>query len=105
MQPEERIKSIIEVGGVISDSVRLAVMLYLSVRGKARFKEVSEGLGLSTGRLAHHFKTLENAGYVKVDRPWEDLRARIISLTPEGVYALRGFLSKLREAQGNPDQP
>jgi len=42
MQPEENIKRIIEEE-VLGDNVRLAVMLYLSVRGKARFMEVAEG--------------------------------------------------------------
>ncbi|MGQ9479753.1 MAG: ArsR/SmtB family transcription factor [Thermoproteota archaeon] len=100
MQPEERIRQIIEAGEVLGDSVRLAVTLYLSVRGKARFTEVAEGLDLSPGRLAHHLKTLEEAGYIRVQRPWEDLRTRVLILTPEGIHALRDFLFRLREVGG-----
>jgi len=99
MQPEERIRRIIEEGRVLGDSVRLAVMLYLSVRGKTRFMEIAKGLGLSPGRLAHHLKALEEKGYVKVNRPWEDLRTRVLALTPDGISALRIFLSRLREVQ------
>jgi DNA-binding MarR family transcriptional regulator len=98
MQPEEKIKRIIEEE-VLGDNVRLAVMLYLSVRGKARFMEVAEGLGISPGRLAHHLKALEERGYMMVDKPWKDLRVRILALTPEGFKALRGFLSKLKEVE------
>jgi len=101
MQPEEKIRRIIEEGEVLGDSVKLAIMLFLSVRGKARFTEVAEGLGLSAGRLAHHLKALEEKDYIRVNRPWEDLRARILMLTPNGINALRRFLSRLREAQEN----
>jgi len=99
MQPEKKIRRIIEEGEVLGDSVRLAVMLYLSVRGKARFMEVAEGLGISPGRLAHHLKALEEKDYVRINRPWEDLRTRILTLTPDGINALRIFLCRLREAQ------
>lgn len=101
MQPEEKIRRLIEEGEVLGDSVRLAVMLFLSVRGKARFMKVAEGLGLSPGRLAHHLKALEEKGYIMVDRPWEDLRTRVLTLTPDGINALRIFLSRLREVQEN----
>ncbi len=100
MQPEENIKRIIEEE-VLGDNVRLAVMLYLSVRGKARFMEVAEGLGISPGRLAHHLKVLEEKGYMMIDKPWKDLRLRILNLTPEGFKALRDFLSKLKEVEGS----
>lgn len=104
MQPEEKIRRIIEEGEVLGDSVRLAVMLFLSVRGRARFMEVAEGLGLSAGRLAHHLKALEEKGYMRVNRPWEDLRTRVLMLTPDGIHALRVFLSRLREVQENTEK-
>ncbi len=97
MQPEEKIRQLIEEGGVLIDRYRLAIMLYLSLRDKARFKDIADGLGLSAGNLAHHLKILEEKGYVKVDKIWKDLRGRVISLTPEGHAALVSFLSKLRE--------
>ncbi|HID05146.1 MAG TPA: ArsR family transcriptional regulator [Aigarchaeota archaeon] len=96
MQPEDRIREIIESEGILFDRHRLAIMLYLSIKGRARFKEISEGLGLSPGNLAHHLKMLEERNYVRVDKVWRDLRARVVSLTPEGVAALSSLLSRLR---------
>lgn len=97
MQPEEKIRKLIEESGILIDRHRLAIMLYLSLRGKARFKDIAEGLGLSAGNLAHHLRILEERSYVKVDKMWRDMRGRVISLTPEGYEALVSFLSKLRE--------
>ena len=39
---------------------------------------------------------LEERNYVRVDKVWRDLRARVVSLTPEGVAALSSLLSRLR---------
>ena len=95
MQPEERIRQIIEEGGVLIDRHRLAIMLYLSLRGKARFKDIANGLGISARNLAYHLSILEEKRYVRVDKTWKDLRARIVSITPEGRNTLATFLSKL----------
>ncbi len=97
MQPEERIRHLLEKGSVLGDRYRLAIMLYLSLKGRARFKEIAEGLGISAGNLAHHLRVLEEKGYIKVDKTWEDMRARIISLTSEGVVSLADFLTALKE--------
>lgn len=101
MQPEEKIRRLLEAREALGDRVRLAVALYLSVRGKARFKEVSDGLGISSGNLAHHLRKLEEAGYVDIKKSLDDLRTRILSLTPTGICALAEFLFNLREAEGS----
>jgi len=44
---------------------------------------------------------LEEKGYMMIDKPWKDLRLRILNLTPEGFKALRDFLSKLKEVEGS----
>ena len=95
MRPEDRIRELIEEGGVLLDKHRLAIMLYLALKEKARFKEITEGLGISAGNLAHHLKILEEKNYIKIDKVWKDLRARIISITPEGRTSLNQLLSRL----------
>ncbi|MEM3371287.1 MAG: transcriptional regulator [Candidatus Korarchaeum sp.] len=95
MQPEEEIRRVIEFNEVLGDGVRLAIMLYLRIKGKVRFNELASGLGISSGRLAHHLGVLEGSGYIRVERLREDLRGRIIEITPEGVNALREYLSSM----------
>jgi DNA-binding MarR family transcriptional regulator len=99
MQPEEKLRHLLGTGGVLADRVRLAVALYLSLKREARFKEVAEGLDISPGNLAHHLKVMEDVGYVKVEKTWEDMRARVLSLTPDGINAVATFMSVLREVQ------
>ena len=94
MQPEE-IRRIIEFNAALGDGVRLAIMLYLRIKGKARFNELASGLRISPGRLAHHLSVLEGSGYIAVDRMREDLRGRIVKITPLGVEALREYLSSM----------
>ncbi len=97
MQPEDRIRELLAEGEALVDKHRLAIMLYLTLRGKARFKEIAEGLSITSGNLAHHLKMLEERGYVKVEKEWKDLRARIITITPEGYKALAKFINALKE--------
>ena len=96
MLPEEKIREFLESGDVLVDKYRLAIMLFLSLKRKARFKEIADGLQLSAGNLAHHLKILEERRYVKIDKPLSDLRTRIISITPDGYQALASFLAKLK---------
>lgn len=98
MQPEEGIRKLIEFNAVLGDGVRLAIMLYLRIKGRARFSELASVLGVSPGRLAHHLEVLERANYVVVDRMREDLRGRIVKITPDGAEALKGYLSSVASA-------
>jgi len=95
MQPEDIARRVLEKGRILGDSVRLAIALYLSIKGKARFSEVARGLGISAGKLAHHLRMMEEAGYVKVERVLDDLRGRELRLTPEGARALMDFIGEL----------
>jgi DNA-binding MarR family transcriptional regulator len=52
-------------------------------------------------RVEYFVKYLKEKDYVRINRPWEDLRTRVLILTPDGINALRIFLSRLREAQEN----
>ena len=98
MQLEERIRRLLQAGAILGDRVRLAVMLYLSIRGVARFKEIAEGIGLSPGNLAHHLRALEEAGYVSIEKSWHDMRARNVRITERGTAALAEFLAALTDS-------
>jgi DNA-binding MarR family transcriptional regulator len=100
MQLEEEIKRIIELNKALGDGVRLAIMLYLQIKGKAGFTELASGLGISPGRLAHHLDILERLNYVVVSRSWDDLRRRTIRPTSKGLDALKKYLSYIRALMG-----
>jgi DNA-binding MarR family transcriptional regulator len=91
---------------VLSERARLAIGLFLAVRGSARSKSLQDRLHLTSGNLAAHIKRMESVGYVRVDRTFEDMRARVVHITPSGLIAVRDFLAQLersrRELQPEP---
>jgi DNA-binding MarR family transcriptional regulator len=64
----------------------------------ADFAFVRAELGLSDSVLSKQLSTLEEAGYVEIDRPLHDHRRRVRArLTPAGRAAFHGHVAALRE--------
>ena len=58
-------------------------------------------LGLSDSALSKQLSTLEEAGYVEIDRPVRDRRRRVRArLTAAGLAAYRSHVAALREIVG-----
>lgn len=99
MLPEDRLKRIANRSNeLIGEKTRLAIMIYLSLNGKATFKRVQDGLGLTSGNLASHLEKLEGGGYIEVRRSLLDARQRVIKPTPIGLAALAEFTTSNSEA-------
>jgi DNA-binding MarR family transcriptional regulator len=97
MQPGDKLRRFLEADDLLSNRVRFAVMVYLSIRGRTRFKKLEERLSLTPGNLSSHLDKLESAGYVKTSRPMLDARGRLVSMTPIGLAALADSLSRLKD--------
>ncbi len=98
VQLDDALRQLVGVDEALADRVRIAIMIYLVVRGRARFKELQEGLGLTPGNLAFHLKRLEEKGYVKIKRSLLDARGRVVIPTQFGLTALFDLVSLLRRA-------
>jgi len=62
---------------------------------------VRDELGLSDSALSKQLSTLEDAGYVTIERPVSDRRRRVrAKLTPAGREALEGHIAALRAIVG-----
>lgn len=88
----------IDLDKVIHERSRLMVLTYLSSseRGEAGFTELRDGLGFSAGNLSVQIKTLEEAGYVRVDKRFVANKSFTgVSLTSEGHAALTAYLDEL----------
>jgi DNA-binding MarR family transcriptional regulator len=83
---------------LIHPSTRLSVVALLSAADWADFAFIRDQLGLSDSALSKQLATLEDAGYVMLQRSLGDRRRRLrASLTPLGRGRYAGHVAALRE--------
>lgn len=93
---------------LIHQSTRLSIVGLLAAADWADFAFLRDELGMSDSALSKQLSTLEDAGYVAIERPVSDHRRRVRArLTHAGRAAFRGHVAALRrivEAPA-PEQP
>jgi len=86
---------------VIHPSTRLAVVSLLAAGDWVDFGFVRDELGLSDSALSKQLATLEEAGYLVLERVTNERRRRVrVRLTPAGRTAFEGHVAALREMVG-----
>jgi len=86
---------------LIHPSTRLSIVALLAAVDWADFAFVRDELDLSDSALSKQLSTLEEAGYVHIERPVSDRRRRVRArLTPTGRKAFRGHVAALRAIVG-----
>jgi len=90
---------------LIHPSTRLSIVSLLAATDWADFGFIRDRLGMSDSALSKQFATLEEAGYLTVDRHVENQRRRVrVALTAAGREAFDGHVAALRAVlAGNPD--
>jgi DNA-binding MarR family transcriptional regulator len=89
---------------LIHPSTRLSIVALLAAADWAEFSFVRDRLELSDSALSKQLSTLEEAGYVDIDRPVRDRRRRVRArLTPTGRAAFDGHVSALRQIVATAD--
>ena len=87
---------------LIHPSTRLSIVALLAAADWAEFSFVRDELGLSDSALSKQLSTLEEAGYVAIERPVSERRRRVRArLTPAGRRALEGHVAALRAIVGS----
>ena len=82
---------------LIHPSTRLSIVALLASTDWAEFSFVRDRLGLSDSALSKQFATLEEAGYVTIERHVSERRRRVRArLTPIGRRAFDGHVLALR---------
>lgn len=90
---------------LIHPSTRLSIVALLAAADWTEFAFLRDQLGLSDSALSKQLATLEEAGYVHIDRPLRDHRRRVLArLTPAGRAAFNGHVAALREIVDSADQ-
>jgi DNA-binding MarR family transcriptional regulator len=89
---------------VIHAPVRLSIMAALSATEKAEFRFLRDTIEVSDSLLSKHIITLEEAGYVRVEKVFVGKRPRTwLALTDEGRRAFQEYISVLRRlTEGSP---
>jgi DNA-binding MarR family transcriptional regulator len=82
---------------LIHPVTRLSIVSLLASTDWADFGYVRSALELSDSALSKQFTTLEEAGYLVIDRPVSERRRRVrVRLTPAGREAFAGHVAALR---------
>jgi len=91
---------------LIHPSTRLSIVALLASADWVEFAFVRDRLGLSDSALSKQFATLEEAGYIAVDRVVSERRRRVrVRLTPAGRAAFDGHVAALREVVALAEPP
>ncbi len=87
-----------DIDAVIHERVRLAIVAALAVSPQLSFNELKSMLGLTDGNLSAHSRTLDEAGYIVVEKTFRGRRPYTsMSLTPKGRKAFERYLNMLRQ--------
>lgn len=83
---------------LIHPATRLSIVALLAAADWADFAFIRDQLGLSDSALSKQLGTLEDAGYLTIDRPVSQRRRRVRArLTPLGRERYAGHVAALRE--------
>ncbi|HST07532.1 MAG TPA: transcriptional regulator [Gemmatimonadaceae bacterium] len=89
---------------LIHPSTRLSIVALLAAADWAEFAFLRDQLNLSDSALSKQLSTLEEAGYLHIERPLQDHRRRVRArLTPAGRTAFQGHIAALRKIVSTAD--
>lgn len=88
--------SALELDRLIHERVRLGIVSALSVNGSLSFKDLRTLLGTSDGNLSAHARKLEEAGYLRCTKSFEDRIPKTeYELTDRGRSELESYLEHM----------
>ncbi|MEO3811879.1 transcriptional regulator [Sphaerisporangium sp. B11E5] len=89
---------------LIHTPVRLSIMAALAAADRVEFRFLRDTIEVSDSLLSKHMLTLEEAGYVKVEKVFISKKPGTwLSLTPEGRTAFQEYVSILETiTKGSP---
>lgn len=92
-------ESVIVFDPIIHQSVRTQIVSLLSKNLEGlSFKEIQENLNLTQGNLSSHLKTLEDAGYIEIEKFFENKRPKTLCrLSKVGQEAFYNYLENLEK--------
>lgn len=88
--------SLSRINKLLENRIRLAIMSLLMIEEHMDFNAFKETLDLTDGNLASHMAKLEEAGYIDVEKRFQDRKPQTrYQATEAGKAAFRDHLSAL----------
>lgn len=85
-----------ELDRLIHERIRLGIVSALAANESLTFAELRDVLKTTDGNLSVHARKLEEAGYIRVTKGFEDRKPRTeYRLTPKGRRALEQYLQQM----------
>jgi DNA-binding MarR family transcriptional regulator len=96
------LKNLAGLDPLIHAPARLMVLTYLYVVEAIDFVYLKRVTELSWGNLSRHLSKLEEAGYVEIEKTFQDKKPHtMIRLTDQGRAAFRAYKDDLQQVLGN----
>jgi len=81
---------------LVHERMRLGIVSALAAQDRLSFADLKAILQTTDGNLSVHARKLENAGYIRVQKGFEDRKPKTeYSLTPKGRKALETYLNQM----------
>ena len=98
----QEVQPLANIDPIIHAPARLRVMTYLYVVDSIDFVYLKRVTGLSWGNLSTHLTKLDEAGYVKISKSFQDKKPNtMIQLTEKGRQAFRVYKDEMQQVLGN----
>jgi len=96
------LNTLADLDPLIHAPARLMVLTYLYVVDSIDFVYLKRVTDLSWGNLSRHLSKLEEAGYVELEKSFQDKKPHtMIRLTGQGRAAFRAYKDSLEQVLGN----
>ena len=96
MQENKDLQPISDIDRVIHSPARLKILAFLAAVDSADFIFLMNQVDLTRGNLSSHLNTLEDAGYISIQKEFVDKVPRtLIRLTDEGCSAIQDYRSQM----------
>jgi DNA-binding MarR family transcriptional regulator len=94
---DKDLQPIAELDRAIHSPARLMILAYLAAVDSADFIFLMNQVGLTRGNLSSHLNTLEEAGYISIEKEFvEKVPRTIIRLTDKGREAIHNYREQMR---------
>jgi DNA-binding MarR family transcriptional regulator len=97
MPTDKDLQPIADIDRVVHSPARLMILAYLAAVDSADFIFLMNQVELTRGNLSSHLNTLEEAGYVDIQKQFVDKVPRtLIRLTDTGRDAIQAYREQMR---------
>jgi DNA-binding transcriptional ArsR family regulator len=94
-----------DIDAIIHERVRLAIVSALAVTSELSFGELKTMLSLTDGNLSAHSRTLDEAGYITIEKSFRGRRPHTtMRLSNKGRKAFHRYVETLRRIVDQGDE-